>query len=71
MTPNVYGETLFQENILSPFHRTNRRYYRYSVTPLPYGMAQVYAYPRIKKHEPSYTSRTDRYTSATSRANTT
>ena len=48
MTPNVYGETLFQENILSPFHRTNRRYYRYSVTPLPYGMAQVYAYPRIK-----------------------
>lgn len=33
MTPNVYGETLFQENILSPFHRTNRRYYRYSVTP--------------------------------------
>ena len=48
MTPNVYGETLFQENILSPFHRTNKRYYKYAVTPLPYGMAQVYAYPRIK-----------------------
>ena len=48
MTPNVYGETLFQENILSPFHRSNRRYYKYSITPLPFGMAQVYVYPRIK-----------------------
>lgn len=48
LTPNIYGETLFQENILSPFHRSNRRYYKYSVTALPFGMAQVYAYPRIK-----------------------
>lgn len=48
MTPNVYEENLFQENILSPFHRSNRIYYKYSVTPLPFGMAQVYAYPRIR-----------------------
>lgn len=48
MTPNVYAETLFQKNILSPFHRSNKRYYQYAVVPLPYGMAQVYAYPRIK-----------------------
>ena len=48
MTPNVYEENLFQENILSPFHRSNRMYYKYSVTPLPFGMAQVYAYPRIR-----------------------
>lgn len=48
LTPNVYGETLFQENILSPFHRTNRRYYQYTVIALPFNMAQVYAYPRIK-----------------------
>ena len=48
MTPNVYSETLFQENILSPFHRTNRKYYKYSVTQLPFGKAQIYAYPRIK-----------------------
>ncbi len=48
MVPDIYGETLFQENILSPFHRTNRRYYNYSVTLLPFGLAQVYAYPRIK-----------------------
>ena len=48
LTPHVYGETLFQENILSPFHRSNRRYYTYSVTPLPFGMAQIYVYPRVK-----------------------
>ena len=48
MTPNVYGETLFQENILSPFHRTNRKYYKYSITQLPFGKAQIYVYPRIK-----------------------
>ena len=48
MTPNVYGETLFQENILSPFHHTNRKYYKYSVTQLPFGKAQIYVYPRIK-----------------------
>ena len=48
MTPNVYEENLFQENILSPFHRSNRMYYKYSVTPLPFGMAQVYAYPLTK-----------------------
>ena len=48
LTPNVYGENLFQGNILSPFHRTNRKYYRYFVTALPFGKAQVYAYPRFK-----------------------
>ena len=48
LTPNVYGESLFQGNILSPFHRTNRRYYIYSVSPLPFGKAQVYVYPRLK-----------------------
>lgn len=48
LVPNVYGECLFQNNILSPFHRSNRKYYIYSVSPLPYGKAQVYVYPKIK-----------------------
>ena len=48
LTPNVYGETLFQENILSPYHRSNRKFYYYRVTPLPFGKAQVYAYPKLK-----------------------
>ncbi len=48
LTPNIYGETLYQQNILSPFHSTNRKYYKYFVTPLPFGKAQVYVYPRLK-----------------------
>ncbi len=48
MTPDVYGENLFQNNILSPFNRSNRKYYTYNVTPLPFGNAQVCAYPKLK-----------------------
>lgn len=48
LTPNVYGECLFQDNILSPYHRSNRKYYKFMVTALPFGKAQVYAYPKLK-----------------------
>lgn len=48
LTPNLYDETLFQKNILSPFHRSNRRFYRFKVTPLTHGIAQIYAYPILK-----------------------
>ena len=48
LTPNVYDETIFQGDILSPYHKSNRNYYVYHVTPLPFGKAQVNAYPRFK-----------------------
>ena len=48
LTPLVYGETLFQDNILSPYHRSNRKFYVYNVTPLPFGKCQVTAYPKLK-----------------------
>lgn len=32
MTPHVYDITLYPDHLLSPFHRTNRRYYRYSIS---------------------------------------
>lgn len=48
LMPTLYEETLFQKNILSPFHHSNKRYYKYSATPLPFGMAQIYVYPRLK-----------------------
>ena len=32
MTPRVYDITLYPDHLLSPFHRTNRRYYRYSIS---------------------------------------
>lgn len=48
LTPSVYDECMYRGNILSPYHRSNRKYYIYSVTPLPFGKAQVYAYPKFK-----------------------
>lgn len=48
LTPNVYDETLFQDNILSPYHRSNKKYYIYAVTVLPFGKAQIYVYPKLK-----------------------
>jgi hypothetical protein len=32
ITPNLYGTQLFQDRILSPFHQTNRYFYKYRVT---------------------------------------
>lgn len=32
LTPNIYNETLVGERILSPFHRSNRIFYKYRVT---------------------------------------
>lgn len=46
--PNVYDECLFKGNILSPFHRKNHKYYTYRIVPLPYGKAQIFAFPKIK-----------------------
>ena len=31
LTPNIYEMTIYDDKILSPFHRTNRIYYRYQV----------------------------------------
>ena len=31
LIPDIYGELLIDKNILSPFYRRNRRYYRYRV----------------------------------------
>ena len=32
VTPNLYGTQLYRDRILSPFHRTNRFFYKYRVT---------------------------------------
>jgi len=32
MTPNIYGRQLYYERLLSPFHRSNRFYYKYRVS---------------------------------------
>lgn len=47
MTPNIYNPTMMNDNILSPFHRENKIYYRYYISPLAFGKAQVFVYPKL------------------------
>lgn len=44
--PNLYGECLFKDNILSPFNRQNRSMYQYLVTSSNYNRVIVYFKPR-------------------------
>ena len=45
LTPNLYGVHLFPDRILSPFHRTNRFFYKYRVS-LVGGYAVIHFRPR-------------------------
>lgn len=48
LIPHIYDETMTGSNhTLSPFNRINARYYRYTVTPLVGGMADVLFVPRV------------------------
>ncbi len=46
LTPDVYGETMVQGNILSPFHLKNRRFYKYMVEFLKDGTCRIYFHPK-------------------------
>ena len=46
LTPDLYGSTLVKNNLLSPFHRHNRHFYRYRVNRLPDGTAIVSFRPK-------------------------
>ena len=48
LTPNIYQSTMIQKNILSPFHRYNRRYYRYSVEPFDKHFSKLVFKPILK-----------------------
>lgn len=46
IVPNLYGECLFRNNILSPFNRENRSMYKYIVTSSNFGRVIVHFRPR-------------------------
>ena len=48
LTPNVYGNTLVGDNILSPFHSKNRKYYKYTVTSFAHGVTLLTFRPKVK-----------------------
>lgn len=47
LIPDIYGELLIDKNILSPFYRRNRRYYRYRVTRHNDGTAHISFSPKL------------------------
>lgn len=48
LTPRIYSETVIEDFILSPFHKNNKRYYRYQLSFSPDGTARITFLPRRK-----------------------
>ncbi|MBQ2208572.1 MAG: hypothetical protein II404_01240 [Prevotella sp.] len=48
ITPNLYDVNIYPEHLLSPFHRANRRYYRYNISVAEGGLSMVHFRPRSK-----------------------
>lgn len=47
ITPNIYGVTMFHQNILSPFNRQNKIYYRYATKHISDTLAHLHFTPRL------------------------
>ena len=47
ITPNFHRPTIYGDHILSPFHRENRVYYKYSVVKIYSYLARIYFRPRF------------------------
>ncbi len=48
LTPNIYDITIYDEKILSPFHRFNRIYYRYTVEQDGTNLSKISFRPKLK-----------------------
>lgn len=48
LSPDLYGMTLYKERILSPFFRSNRRFYRYNVNEDGGSVARITFRPKLK-----------------------
>ena len=47
LTPNLYGRTIYRQHILSPFHRSNRKFYRFSTSAVANDMYRLDFRPRL------------------------
>ncbi len=47
LTPNLYGRTIYHQHLLSPFHRSNRHFYRFSAVPVANDMYRIDFSPRL------------------------
>ena len=48
LTPNIYDQTLYEDRLLSPFYRSNRFYYRYSIDNVNGNLVHVSFRPKLK-----------------------
>lgn len=48
LTPEIYDETAIEDYLLSPFHRNNKSFYRYTVDTLQDGTARIMFKPKRK-----------------------
>lgn len=47
LTPNLYGRTVYRQHILSPFHRSNRKFYRFTTSPVANDIYRIDFRPRL------------------------
>ncbi len=47
LTPDLYGRTIYRQHLLSPFHRSNRKFYRFSSRHVSNDMYQIDFRPRL------------------------
>lgn len=50
MTPNIYAPTIFRNHTLSPFHKSNSRFYHYSVTSQNNGFSVITFRPKRRRN---------------------
>lgn len=50
LTPSLYSVLVYGDHVLSPFHRDNRRFYRYRFRWLENGLVRIYFRPRFVKN---------------------
>lgn len=50
LTPNLYGETIYLDHLLSPFHAKNVQFYRYDIQPMITGIAYIKFTPRMNEN---------------------
>lgn len=48
LTPKFYEETIFGNNVLSPFHRNNNLYYTYQIKIIHDQLVEIHFYPKVK-----------------------
>ena len=50
LTPNIYAPTIYKNHTLSPFHKSNSRFYQYTVTNQDNGFSVVTFRPRRRRN---------------------